>query len=1236
MEELNIIINGMPSKGNKGETILSAAGKYGIDIPTLCHDPRLDPYSSCYVCVVEIEGMANLQPACSTRLTEGMRINTHNERVNKARKTSLDLLLSNHYADCQAPCTQTCPAGVDVQGYISLIEKGLYSEAIALIKEVNPLPAICGRVCVRPCEVACRRNFLDEGAAVGIDYLKRFAADKDLASPTRYVPEVAPSTGKKVAIIGAGPGGLSAAWFLQTKGHQCDIFEAAPAAGGWLRYGIPEYRLPNDLLQQEVDSITELGANIQYKQKLGENLSYETLKQKYDAVVLTIGSQIGTGVGCEGDDAEGVYPGIVFLKNMEITGQKHDFKGKTVAVVGGGNTAMDCCRTSIRCGAEKVFVVYRRTEKEMPANPIEIHESKIEGVEYMFLTNPVRINKDDQGRLQSMTLIRMELGEPDASGRRRPVPMEGSEFEVEVDIILAAIGQKTDVNFIDDINKFAEGGELVINRWGDIDADKHTLQTGIPGVFAAGDGVTGPATLIEAIAQAKIASHSCDQYLRGVAVTPVEPEFFSQKEHFQPQEKHQYQGKFSHQLREEMPVLKPGARNNFDEVELGYANDEVAIHETSRCLECGCTALFTCDLKKHATTYNAEQKRYEGEFKTYDVDFTHPFIEIDNNKCILCSRCIRICSEVVGASALGLVNRGFQTYVAPAMGNSLTDTPCESCGMCISACPTAAISENVPFKPGPVKYEEMITTDPFSSEGFTIKLLHKGGFFMGANGVPSEINKLGNIGSHAKFGYRLLNDSERITQPLIRKNGTFSPISFEEAIELVHQKIKAVDPDQNAFFGGGRCSNEELYQLQKLARGGVGTNNIHSFLYLGRSKGYQFTSSQSVSFEEIAEAQRIYIVGENLNLLNPLVNHLIFSKKHKDHIPVELITTNPDSLLAQKVDHIHQVKSYYHFFRAANHYLLSKGEQNQIYISSHCDGFEHYRQALLAEAYDELKRAAGGCGDTCVEKVADLYNKDHRSIIIYTESEVDGPAALEVRNLSLITGKPGKHAAGVLSLREKNNAQGLFDMGVNPGLLPGGTPVGERAHAAKIATKWGVESIPGKVHCMSNLLTENKLKNIFIFGEDPVGTALDKNKVTRWLSAIPFKVVADYSMTNTAAMADLVLPAIMPHETDGSFTNTLRHLIPFEKQTNPKPEMTMLEVLAGLLEKMGVKADSTTDGVIEEVLQLLPENAIKPAFSWLPASSGVAEFTHGVDDLTRRVNESLAKGIGKPVAKEMI
>jgi formate dehydrogenase major subunit len=628
-----ITIDNKSYEAQSGETILQVAERNGIKIPTLCHDKRLAPYSSCFVCVVEIEGVRNMQPSCSTRVYDGMVVHSNNEKVHKARKTALDLIMSNHYADCVGPCKLTCPAHVDVQGYISLIEKGQYSEAIGLIKQKNPLPAICGRVCVRPCEIQCRRNLLEEETGVGVDYLKRFAADKDLESGTHYKPEVAESTNKKIAIIGAGPGGLSAAYWLQIKGHQCDIYEAMAAPGGWLRYGIPEYRLPNDILDKEIETITELGVNIFCNQKLGDNLDFADIHKRYDSVILTIGSQKGTLLGAEGEETGNVYSGIDFLRNMQVTGKQADFRGKTVAVVGGGNTAMDCCRTSIRCNAEKVYVIYRRTEKEMPANPIEIHESKIEGVEYLFLTNPVKVNSEND-QVKSVTVTKMELGEPDASGRRRPMAVKGSEFDIPVDYILAAIGQKTDVNFLDNINKHASEGELKINKWGDLDADPITLQTGIPGIFAAGDGVSGPATIIEAIAQAQIASRSAHQFLMGETLHSEKEEFVSRKDNFQKQDESDYKGHFEVQYRQEMPVLSEEARNNFNEVELGYTDEQVAIAETQRCLECGCTEFFNCDLQKYASEYGADQEKYKGAYNNIPVDFRHPFIEIDNNKCI--------------------------------------------------------------------------------------------------------------------------------------------------------------------------------------------------------------------------------------------------------------------------------------------------------------------------------------------------------------------------------------------------------------------------------------------------------------------------------------------------------------------------------------------------------------------------------------------------------------------------
>ncbi len=1206
-DKINIILDGQHVQASAGDSILDVAQDNGIEIPTLCNDPRLDPYSSCYVCVVEVEKMRGLQPSCSTKVGEGMVINTNNEKVRTSRKSALDLIMSNHYADCVAPCTDSCPAGVDVQGYISLIEKKMYKEAVALIKEVNPLPAICGRVCVRPCEVACNRNSMDEGTPVGIDYMKRYASDFDLAAgDDRFIPEVAESTGKKIAIIGGGPGGLSSAYFLQQKGHQCDIYEAAPEAGGWLRYGIPEYRLPNDLLQKEIDSVTELGANLFCNMKLGKDVSYKELNDKYDSVILTIGSQKGTLVGAKGDDAENVFPGITFLKNLEMTENKPDFTGKKVIVVGGGNTAMDCCRTSIRLGATDVKVVYRRTEKEMPANPIEIHESKIEGVEYLFLNNPTEVNKDENGVLKSVSLIKMELGEPDASGRRRPMPVEGSEYEIEADYILAAIGQKTELDFINDVNSVAKDGELEANKWGDISADRYTLQTGVKSMFAAGDGVTGAATIIEAIAQAKTASRSCHQFLMGEELAPEKKPFVSLRKNFIDANDNKFIESFPKQMREEMPVLNESDRINFKEVELGYTEEQCQT-EANRCMECGCGEYFDCDLQKFSDEYKVEQSKYAGDYNDYKVDFSHPYIEIDNNKCILCSRCIRICDEVVGANALGLVNRGFATYVAPSMGGSLADSNCQSCGLCIDTCPTGAIRENLIFKPGPVATEPLYAIDNYGSEGVAINLLsHKKKFVMGVTGAAGIVNPLTSIGRKAKFGYQYLNDSQRITKPLMKKDGEFLEITFKEAFGLIEKNIKATEAEKNVFFAGARMTNEEIYLVSKLAKEGVKTPYIANLNYIGRGAlQYANNSTANTPFIDIKEANKVYVIGADLINDHDFAGFLVNDAQKKHNVEVNLVCENIDPKMSRKVDSELKINNYYSFIRALNYYFIKEGLQNQMFIDSRTDAFEEYKNELLKSDFSELL-IKSGISETVLADFAKTYNNENNAIIIFSEKYISGDASFELYNLAMITGKLDKTASGLIPLKEKNNSQGIFDMGAFPCIDTGSVQNTFMPEKKVIAR-----------------LLDGDFSNVFIFGEDPIGTAKNAEFINRWFAKQEFLMVQDNFMTDTAKMADLILPASFPIESAGSFTNTQRVIQQFEKQVDGPIEFTNFEQLVQLNEIFGAENYSSVDSVFMEIVGKLPKKKLTENFTFnITEEKGLkAHFNNGADCIVKRFDD---------------
>ena len=786
----------------KGQTILEVARANAIEIPTLCHHPLVKTYGACGVCLVEDENSPKLYRACATEANEKMVLHTGGQRAEDARRLALELLFSDHRGDCRPPCTLACPGQTDCQVYTGLIASGKFKEALRVIKQVIPIPAAIGRVCPHPCEEACRRQLVEEPIAIA--ELKAFAADADLSSADPYIEEAAPATGKKITVIGAGPGGLTAAYFLALKGHSVEIIEAMPKAGGMLRYGIPQYRLPKEILDQEIANIARLGVTFRYDTKVGKDVSFEDLRAHSDAVYVAIGAWQSAPLRCPGEETRGVLGGIDFL--IDVAQGKRPDLGKNVAVVGGGNTAMDACRTAVRLGAEKVYVLYRRTEKEMPAEAIEIREAKEEGVEFRFLVAPTEVLSTNN-KVAGIRLQRMELGEADASGRRRPVAIEGAVEDLALDTIIAAIGQKV----------VPDGIPVGITDWNTIKADEHTFLTDQKGVFAGGDGINeGPGIAIEAIADARRAADVIDSYLKGDVIPYHEP-FLSKIKHigaedFADREK---------QPRRSGERLSPAARRaNFDEIYLGFTDDN-AVNEASRCLECGCADYHECKLIRYGQEYNLAADSFGDTVRKRNSADNNPYIDRDSDKCILCGLCVRVCDEVVGKGVWGLVNRGFETIIKPEFGVPLAESDCIFCGQCVNLCPTGALTERQLLgKRVPLKEVAVDGSCGCCGLNCKTKVLTFGNHI--SRVVPRE--ETGLLCKKGKFGYEEALHGQRIVSPLLRGK----TVGLEEAAAAFKAETAKYAPNKIGVILAPGLTKEEVEAYVAFAKESLHTEIIVS------------------------------------------------------------------------------------------------------------------------------------------------------------------------------------------------------------------------------------------------------------------------------------------------------------------------------------------------------------------------------------------------------------------------
>jgi formate dehydrogenase major subunit len=663
---LTLTIDGRRITVPPGTTILAAAQWLGIRIPTMCHVPGIEPAGSCFLCAVQIEGRRTLSPACAMPASDGMVVVTDSQDIRTARKIALELLLSDHAGECVAPCAAECPAGLDIPGFLRGIATGDHRQSAQIIAERLALPGSLGRICPRLCERQCRRSDLDQGLAIGA--LHRYVADLH-----GYAPPRAPSTGKSVAIVGTGPAGLAAAYYLLRKGHACTLFDAHALPGGMLRYGIPAYRLPKDALDSEIGVIRELGAQFHMGQRWGEHFTLAGLRERHDAVFVAIGAQRAQGLGCEGE--EHALAGTGFLANPSPLGDD-------IVVVGGGNTAIDCARSAVRLGARHVRVLYRRSREEMPCLMAEVEAAEAEGVQLDLLVAPVKLERNARGVL--LTCQRMTLGDPDTSGRRRPVPVHGSDFTIECSAVVAAIGQSVE-------RSLAEREGLAVTAWG-IAADAHTLATNLPGVFAGGDAVLGADLAVRAVAAGRMAAASIHQFLSGETVSG-EPSTAAIAMH--PVDDRERAAMFraiEQSARVRTPEIPMEQRlAGFDEVEPRLPHAD-ALREARRCLTCGCGKADCCLVRSLATEYGADIYRFAGARRRFTQDLSHPELIYEPGKCICCDACVRITAAEGEEWGLALIGRGFDVSVAAPFGMPLSEGLRHTASRCAEACPTGALA----------------------------------------------------------------------------------------------------------------------------------------------------------------------------------------------------------------------------------------------------------------------------------------------------------------------------------------------------------------------------------------------------------------------------------------------------------------------------------------------------------------------------------------------------------------
>jgi len=1184
MPKVSFTLDGKKAKIDAGATILEAAAQQGIEVPTLCHDPRLKPTAACRLCLVEVEGARGPMPACTTPVTEGMVVRTRTEVITSLRRMALELLLSDHYGDCLAPCTRACPAGIDIQGYLALIADGQYREALKLIKESNPLPLVCGRVCPRFCEAKCRRNLVDE--PIAINMLKRFVADYDIESIEPYLPQPPKATGHKVAVVGGGPAGLSAAYYLAREGHEVTIYDASPKLGGMLRYGIPEYRLPKAVLDREIATITRLCRDVCLNVSLGKDFTLESLKAAgYEAVFLALGAWADQRMKIEGEDLPGVVSGIGFLN--DVAQDKEVALGDRVAVIGGGNTAVDAARSALRLGSKEVVIVYRRSREEMPAHDEEVAQVEEEGIRIQFLTAPVRIHGRD-GRVEAMECTQMALGEPDSSGRRRPEPIAGSEFNIKVDNVIMAIGQTLDKASLD------HDGQIELTRRNYVKVNEETMATSVAGVFAGGDCASGPATAVEAIGAGRRAAVAINHYLNGEPVVAETRLYNCSKGELAEIDLSDYES-VERIPRAKMPALEPEERRqSFTEIELGLS-EETARKEAGRCLACGCQDVFDCKLRKLATEYEVDDAHYAG-YKRHLVihENEHPYILRDPNKCILCGRCVRICDEVMGIGALGFTNRGFGTRIEPALSMPLCETNCVSCSQCVSTCPTGALTTKVSLpQPGPWQLETVASVCPYCGIGCNLELSTVGDKIVKVTSpLTSPVNN-GNLCHKGAFKPGSLHKLKRLKVPLIKRNGDLAEAGWEEAVALAGEGLSQlrdrVGGQELAVLVSPSLTNEESYLAQKLARLALGTNNIGSLGVpaMGEELGRVFGSNASTaSYNDIVNSDLVVVFDCDLTEDYPIIALKVREAAAKGS---RLINFSPR---ASRIDPLVDItlkvnpRTSLGILRAMLNYIIAYGLVDDDFVRSRTTGFASLAREMKKYPLERIADRLWLKPAKIIEAVH-LYVRAQRPVIIVNADTITPAELTLLSDLALVTGNIGRSGAGIMALRGAGNAQGLIDMGVGPAHLPGQQPVTSDTVRRGFETAWArpVPAEPGKDAVgIIHDIEVGRVQGLLVLGSEASG------EIGNAIFEVPiFSVLLSTVFPEKPPYPDVVLPGASFAESQGSYTNCERRIQRLHRALSPLAGKENWEVISALSAALGYPMDyRKVSDIQSEIARLIP------------------------------------------------